>query len=178
MRPTVISLDPASPVIRKLPLEVQSVLAKLTSIERELVEESREHSWVWIGDTIVGRLVGRDVYTMDSFERDFLPSDPPATKEPPLRPEGVAVIPGFTSGPCQPLLIVVMGAYVDHEKLILQTIEYVSTRCRGATKYVVFYAISWNGVAWAEHRDSFRASKAVPILKLLGSEPIVLNPMY
>jgi hypothetical protein len=43
------------------PLEVQSVPAKLADIERELVEESREHSWVWRGDSILGRLVGRDV---------------------------------------------------------------------------------------------------------------------
>ena len=76
------------------------------------------------------------------------------------------------------MAIVVMGAYDDQEKLILQTIEYVSARCRGATKYVIFYAISWNGMAWADHRDSFRASKAVSILKLLGSEPMILNPLY
>jgi hypothetical protein len=157
---------------------VQSVLSKLASIERELVSESREHSWPWSGDNIVGRLVGRDIYSIGSMMKDFLPLDPPSEREPPLRPDGVAIIPGYASGPCQPLLIVVMGAYDDQEKLILQTIEYVSARCRGATKYVIFYAISWNGMAWADHRDSFRASKAIPILKLLGSEPMILNPMY
>ncbi|MGA1976132.1 MAG: hypothetical protein ABSG92_10905 [Conexivisphaerales archaeon] len=78
------------------------------------------------------------------------------------------------------MLVVVMGAYDDPEKLILQTIEYLSARCRGVTKYVIFYAISWNGIAWANHRDSFRASKAVPILKLLGGrgEAGELNLMY
>jgi hypothetical protein len=166
------------PVIRKLPLEVQSVLSKLANIERELVEESREHSWVWSGDNIVGRLVGRDIYSIGSMMKDFPELDSPPEREPPLKPDGVAIIPGYASGRCQPLLIVIMGAYDDQEKLILQTIEYVSACCRGVTKYVIFYAISWNGMAWADHRDSFRASKAISILKLLGSEPVVLNPLY
>jgi hypothetical protein len=167
-----------SPAIRKLPLEVQSALSKLANIERELVSGSREHSWPMSGENIVGRLVGRDIYSMSPMIRDFSPLDIPPELEPPLRPDGVAIIPGYASGPCQPLLIVVMGSYDDQEKLILQTVEYVSARCRGATKYVIFYAISWSGMAWADHRDSFRASQAVPILKLLGSEPVILNPMY
>lgn len=52
------------------------------------------------------------------------------------------------------MVIVVMGAYDDDEKLLLETIEYVSARCRGATKYVVFYVVSWNGTAWADHGDA------------------------
>jgi len=42
---------------------------------------------------------------------------------------------------------------------------------RGATKYVIFYALAWSGMAWANHRDSIRSSKVVSILKLLESEP-------
>ena len=166
------------PGIRKLPLEVQSILSKLTSIERELFTESREHSWVWSGDSIMGRLVGRDVYSLGSFELDFLPVDLLPRKELPPLPDGVAIVPGFASRHCQPVAIVVMGEYDDQEKLMLQTVEYVSARCRGATKYVIFYAVSWSGLAWANHRDAIRASGAVSILKLLGSEPVVLNPMY
>jgi hypothetical protein len=168
----------SSPAIRKLPLEVQSVLAKLASIERELISESKENGSVFSGDYIVGRLVGREAYTMNSLAREYLQLDPPPRREPQPRPEGVAVIPGFTSGNCQPIVIVVMGVYDDQEKLLLETIEYISARCRGATKYVIFYAITWNGMAWANHRDSIRASKVVPILKLLGSESAILNPLY
>ena len=165
-------------LIRKLPPEVQSILSKLTSVERELLNESRDHSWVWGGDSIVGRLVGRDVYTLGSFELDFLPVDLLPRKELPPLPDGVAIIPGFASGRFQPVAIVVMGEYDDQEKLMLETIEYVSARCRGVTKYVIFYAVSWSGLAWANHRDSIRASGAVSILKMLGCEPVVLNPLY
>jgi hypothetical protein len=89
-------------------------------------------------------------------------------KELPPLPKGVAVIPGFASGCCWPVAIVIMGEYDDSEKLMLSTVEYVSARWRGVTKYVIFYAVLWSGLAWANHRDAIRASKAVPIPKVLG----------
>lgn len=94
------------------------------------------------------------------------------------RPEGLAIVPGFARGACQPLLLVVIGLFDDCETRLLQTVEYLNASCRNTTRFVVFHAISWSGMAWADHRDSFRASKAVSILKLLGSEPMILNPMY
>jgi hypothetical protein len=63
-------------VTRKLLLEVRSALSKPVTIERELVSESREHSWAWSGDNIVMRLVGRAVYSIGSMMRDFPELEP------------------------------------------------------------------------------------------------------
>jgi hypothetical protein len=164
-----LTLPPA--VTRKLPLEVHSLLAALSKIEREVLSTPDKGRYFWGSDFLVRCLAGErpSANPYDPFEH--------AAVTPIKRPEGVAVIPGYAAGRCEPILLTVVGYADECEFRILEAIEYLS-RCRGVTKHVVFYSINWSALAWADHRDSFRAARAIPILKLMGCEPVVLNPMY
>jgi hypothetical protein len=63
-----------------------------------------------------------------------------------------------------------------HDVLLLEAVEYLAARCRRVTKHVIFHAASWSAYAWVAHREAFSLSGASPIPKLVGSEPIPLDP--
>jgi hypothetical protein len=73
-------------------------------------------------------------------------------------------------------LVVVVGEHDGCRWLLLETVEYLAVRCSGVTRYVIFHAAAWNAMAWVARREAMVHSGAKPILKLVGSEPIPLNP--
>ncbi|MGA1976187.1 MAG: hypothetical protein ABSG92_11195 [Conexivisphaerales archaeon] len=166
-----------SPTAKKLPSELGSVLMRLASVEREMVGEEGDWDLSFSGEFIASKVAGDEVPTK-RWRKKYL--DPSLPSEPELTqmPEGLAIIPGFDRNPRQPLLVVAIGTGGDIEEVILQTVEYLLARSMGATKYVIFFAAKWDGIAWARHRDSMRVAKVTSILKLFGTEPMVLNPMY
>jgi hypothetical protein len=69
-----------------------------------------------------------------------------------------------------------LGEHDNHDVLLLEALEYLAARCRRVTKYVIFHAASWSAYAWVALREAFPLAGVTPILKLVGSEPILLDP--
>ncbi len=60
--------------------------------------------------------------------------------------------------------------------VILEARDYPVARCARVTKYVILHAASWNAYAREPHREAFSLSGVTPILKLVASEAILLDP--
>ena len=136
----------------------------LSAMEGEMLREGR--AWPYgFTDAMIGFLIHEDF-------RELREERGPRWRLPP----GVATIPCSKRSPCEPILLVLLGEHDDYDRLLLETVEYLAARCSGVTKYVIFHAATWNAMAWVSHREAIVHSGATPILKLVGSEPIHLNP--
>jgi len=143
-----------------MPKEVMPVTGFLKGLEGDVLREGLKYRSLGSSDSLLAYRTWRD-----DLEADH------GTKEPEWKfPEGVACIPG-KGGPCQPILIVFMGEHDNRDVLLLEALEYLAARCRRVTKYVIFQAASWSAFPWVAHREAFSLSGAIPILKLVGSEP-------
>jgi hypothetical protein len=148
-----------------IPKEVRPIIAILSGMEAEMLNRSLGH-WYHDRDAMAAYLI--DAQRM---------LDPDEVTEPKWRfPEGVATLPGEKRGPCQPVLVVFMDELANHDVLLLEAVEYLAARCRKVTKYVIFHAASWSAYSWVAHREAFSLSGVTPILKLMGCEPILLDP--
>lgn len=92
----------------------------------------------------------------------------------------IDVIPGKEGrGYCCEILLVFIGDTDNFENRILETLEHCGIKCRGRTRYVIFYATQWRSRIWEEHRYSF--DKLVEedrffcvVKKMFGEKPIRL----
>lgn len=87
----------------------------------------------------------------------------------------INVIPEGVPGECRNTLVVSIGSEeIDIVELrILQAIEHIYAKCRDKTRFVIFWAVKWDGMTWMKHAQSFKDFDVT--LKLFGSAPVRLN---
>lgn len=83
------------------------------------------------------------------------------------------VIPGGVPGGCHETLVVAIGHRDDVEKRILQALAHVNIICKDRTKYIVFWAVVWDTLAWKKYREGFK--NVTTILQPHLAEPITLR---
>ncbi len=66
------------------------------------------------------------------------------------------IIPKGRPGVCRETLLVAVGWNEALEKPILEAIVHLTSRCRGTTKYVIFYAGWWSSKIWSEYKSDFQ----------------------
>jgi hypothetical protein len=87
----------------------------------------------------------------------------------------INIIPSDEKVPCSRVLLVAIGHNDDCEKRLLEAIECVSSICPGKTRYVIFYAASWETRAWQNHLQSPKRHGCSVLLKLIGQSVIMLR---
>ena len=116
------------------------------------------------------RLSGRDLLS-NAISRGIL--GPHKDFPQSVRGIPVNVIPPYgRAGSCAEILLVFIGEADDFEIRILEAIEHCAARCRGTTKYVIFYTMKWNDVTWKKHEDSFKLTGIIVVQKPFGRSPL------
>ena len=86
----------------------------------------------------------------------------------------VNVIPGGEPGQCLPTLVVAIGSNEGGPTLrnrLLEAVEHVAVKCKGATALVVFYAMWWDTKEWSRKRATFQQLGIPCVLMMPFIEP-------
>ncbi|MEM2637423.1 MAG: hypothetical protein QXL15_03630 [Candidatus Korarchaeota archaeon] len=74
---------------------------------------------------------------------------------------------------CKEILFVAIGNMDNVRLRILEAIEHIHVKCKGTTKYVIFYAVKWDQREWLRHSTSF--NEVSTVLKIPFCKPILLK---
>jgi hypothetical protein len=161
---------------QRIPELLLPILGSLERIDRIKEEELLHREYHVTLDGVrpakTRRLSGRDLL-LNAINGDILGPH----KEFPQSDHGIPVnvIPQYgRAGSCAEILLVFVGEVDDFEIRILEAIEHCAARCRGTTKYVIFYTMKWNDVTWKKHEDSFKLTGIVVVQKPFGRPPLRL----